>query len=674
MSASRKIEDVFKTTKIWKHFENIVSHEKATATLVSTLTSDAIGILDKIIETFPTYTLHNGQHQLNILNIYEKLLGDRIKDLTDLETAILILSAFYHDIGMVFKKEEKENLELEEYFADFLSENDRAKLDIAENSGLSENTAEWYCRWSHAKRVWIFLDRINEQLIWEGNNFRKALAYVCLSHNEEAKWIKGDELSSNYWSNADLKFCALILRLADLLDFDNTRTPSSLYQFLDLENPKNKSEEASKVEWQKHFASRGFSFDNWTQQDNYEIGFQASPNSPSIEHEIEKFLNYIEKEFHACSSVLQFCSDKWCNFKFPNKINRQNIISQGYTYGDFKFSLDQQQILSLLMGENLYDNKFVCIRELLQNAIDTSRHREFHERSNGNIDFKAQSIEVSTWHDKEGYRWIRIDDYGMGMTFSQISKYFLKVGCSYYNSDEFKVEKLKYKNVDDFTPVSRFGIGILSCFIVANVVEVNTHSVFADGKSNHPIRLSLEGLHNYYVLQTKDDIPSSMPNFDKDENSYRKQKGTSIAIRLNPNNDLPDFDLSHIIDMTLFNPSIDVKLLNKGKKGIYLKNLDPDFTNIESHKIKEDELQKIKEYLKGTEVNIAPEIKKIPISLNKFFSHPNIKGFLYLLELNPNIEWKKNEKHYDEYYYHRYNDICYLRYDDNSKKTKTYCL
>ena len=339
MNTPRKIEDIFKTTKIWKHFESIVSHENAT--LVETLTSDAIGILDKIIETFPTYTLHNGQHQLNILNIYEKILGKRLKELTGLETAILILGAFYHDIGMVFKEEEKANLTYEEYFNDFLSENDKAKLDMAENSGLSNCTAEWYCRWSHAKRVWIFLDRINEKLIWEGNNFREALAYVCLSHNENAKWIKGDELSSNYWKSTDLKFCALILRIADLLDFDNTRTPSSLYQFLDLENPKNKSEEISKIEWQKHFASQGFSFDNWNQQDNYEIEFQASPKSPSIQHEIVEFLNYIEKELQECSSILQFCSKKWCNFKFPDKISRENIISQGYTFGDFKFSLDQ---------------------------------------------------------------------------------------------------------------------------------------------------------------------------------------------------------------------------------------------------------------------------------------------------------------------------------------------
>jgi hypothetical protein len=646
MSNPKKISDIFKETKIWKHFESIASTEKIA--LIEDIADYAIGILDKIIETFPTYTMHNGQHQLNILNIYEKILGEKLKDLTNLEAAILILGAFYHDIGMVFKKEEKENLASERDFKDFLSENNKAKLDMAENRGIiSDSTAEWYCRWSHAKRVWIFLNKIDEKLIWERNNFRKELAYVCLSHNEKAEFIKEETLSSNYWNNADLKFCALILRLADLLDFDNTRTPSSLYQFLDLENPKNKNEEKSKLEWQKHFASRGFVFDNWNESNNYEIGFQASPKSPSIEKEIRLFLNYIENELLECNSILQFCSDRWRNFKFPDKINRQNIISQGYTYGDFKFSLDQQQILSLLMGENLYDNKFVCIRELLQNAIDTSRHREFYERNNGNVSYKAKPIEVSTWHDKEGYRWIRVDDYGMGMTYSQISKYFLKVGNSYYNSDEFKIEKIKYKNANDFAPISQFGIGILSCFIVANVVEVNTHSMFADEKINHPIRLSLKGMSNYFVLQTKDDIASAMPKSDGEEKDYRKEKGTSIAIRLNPNNDLHNFNLSRIMNEILFNPPIDIVLLNEGKKGIYLKDLDINSTKKESHKITGNDLKKIKEYIKGTEIkDIAPEIEKILISLNNTYSHPDIKGFLYLFRLNLNVEFRNNHSNH----------------------------
>lgn len=649
MGTLKEMQDIYKETQIWKHFVSITKPNTDKQTFVFNLIKDASSILDRIIETFPTYTLHNGQHQLNILNLYEKLLGTKIDNLTDLETAILILSAFYHDIGMVFNNLENEDLKEEQYFSDFLAANDLAKLSIAEDKCISPITAEWYCRWSHAKRVWKYLDTINDKLFWEGNNIRKELAEVCLSHNEKTEYIKDNYISSNSWNKSDLKFCAIILRLADILDFDDTRTPRSIYDFLNLDDPNNKNEQLSQREWQKHFASRGFTFDKWNQDNNYTIDFQAAPKNPSIEHDILEFLNYIEKEFKECSSILRFCSDRWKDFKLPEKIDRQNIKSQGYTFGDFKFSLDQKHVLSLLMGENLYESQYVFIRELLQNAIDTSRHRKFYENSKGNMNFTSNQINVSTWYDSDGYRWIRVDDFGMGMTFSQISKYFLKVGSSYYNSDEFKVEKLSYSNKkDDFLPVSRFGIGILSCFIVGDIVEVNTKSIFSNKRDIHPLRLSLKGMYNYYVLQTDKDIPSEMPSCSREQNAYRKDIGTSIAIRIKPNYDLPDFDLSKILDSILFNPEVTVNLIDKGKKGRYLNGLDRDNIDIIKHTLNSNEINKITDFIRGLNIlSINPVIRIIPINLNRVYSHPNITGFLYIFLLEPNIV-KNNNYHNDD--------------------------
>ncbi|GGG16798.1 hypothetical protein GCM10011344_16730 [Dokdonia pacifica] len=665
MGTPTKTIDLYKQTKIWKHFIKVTKKSPEKQTLVEELVDDAIGILDKISETFPTYTLHNGQHQLNILNLFEKLLGKRMKDVHALEAAILILSAFYHDIGMVFSKEEKEDLKNETYFNDFLAQNNRAKLNIEEDNGISDATAEWYCRWSHAKRVWKYLEPLDAKLEWEGTPLREALANVCLSHNETTDWIKEDTLDHNFWGCADLKFCAILLRLADVLDFDDTRTPAYLFQFLGLDNPTTRGEEISQQEWQKHIASRGFSFDAWNEDHNYTITYKANPTSPAIEQDIRNFLSYIERELHQCGSVLNFCSDRWKNFKLPNTIDKKNIKSKGYTFGDFKFSLDQEQVLSLLMGESLYDDKFVCIRELLQNAIDTSRHRKFYEQNNGNPDFEPQAIDIDTWYDNEGYRWIRIDDYGMGMTHEQISKYFLKVGNSYYNSDEFKVEKLRYKKANtDFTPVSRFGIGILSCFIVADIVEINTRSIQTDNKKKYPIRLSLKGLHNYYVLQTNKDLPSSIPNRDGLQKGYRKKTGTSLALRIQPNNDLPSFNLSTILDKTLFNPFVKINLIGKGEKGRYLQSINLNNLPILEYQMPSTDIKEIKEFLsRNSHINIKklnPEIRVTPISLSRTFDHPNIKGLLYFITLTPNIEFEEGSNEYNK-------DLLSLKYSQNLK-------
>lgn len=627
METAVRMQDVYKTTEIWKCFLNKADDRKRI--LIGELVDNAHSLMDRCYETFPTYTLHNGQHPLNILNLYARLLGEKVQDLTDLEAAILILSAFYHDIGMVVQPSEKEDIGKEENFERFLENNPSAKLKIIKSGEISADIIEWYCRWCHAERVWKFLDPLNDKLVWEGNHFRKALAEVCLSHNQSCEYIKGDPLQTDYWGNTDLKFCAILLRLADILDFDETRAPESLYRYLKLDQPVTEGERMSQQEWQKHADSKGFDFCHRSQEHHYMLKYRANPSNPSVEYDIRFFLDQIEQELRECISILRFCSDRWKDFKLPEKIDRKQIVSQGYTFGNFKFTLDQKQILNLLMGENLYSYEYVFIRELLQNAIDTSRHRKFYEVSKGEKDFRPRPIQVTTWHDPEGFRWVRVDDFGMGMTVAQISDFFLKVGKSYYNSAEFEIEKLTYQNGgSDFTPVSRFGIGILSSFICGDIVEVNTKSVYTNQKNIFPVRLSLRGIDDYYILQTEKELPNAMPSIKGEEKNYRDEYGTSVAVRIRPNYDLPDFDLKQLLNKVLFNPEVEVRLGNGEEQGRYLKGMKVNELREECFSLPEAELVKIRSFAGKPELKL--KIHKYPLSLTKEYVNPNIKGLLYL--------------------------------------------
>lgn len=634
MEAAGRMQDVYQTTEIWKSFFNKADEEKRV--LVKKMIDHAHSLLDRYSKAFPTYTLHNGQHQLNVLNLYADLLGEKVQDLTALESAILILSAFYHDIGMVYEPSEKGNIREEENFIRFLENNPSAKLKTMKSGELTADIIEWYCRWCHAERVWVFLNPLDTELVWDGNHFREALAEVCLSHNESCEYIKGNTLPIDYWGNTDLKFCAILLRLADLLDFDKTRAPESLYLYLKLDRPRTEGERMSQQEWQKHAASKGFDFCDRSQNNHYTLKFRATPTEPSVEYNIRCFLDQIEQELRECISILRFCSDRWKDFKLPEKIDRKQILSQGYEFGDFKFTLDQKQILNLLMGENLYADEYVFIRELLQNAIDTSRHRKFYEVSKGLRDFKPQAIQVTSWHDSEGFHWVRVDDFGMGMTVAQISDFFLKVGKSYYNSVEFEIEKLTYQNGGgDFTPVSRFGIGILSCFICGDVVEVNTKSVHTNRKDIFPVRLSLRGIDDYYVLQTGKNLPDLMPSVKGGENAYRNEYGTSVAVRIRPNYDLPDFDLKQLLNKVLFNPEVEVRLGNGEEQGRYLKDIKVNELQEECFDLPEAELAKVRNFV--GKPNLKLNIHKYPLSLTKEYVNPDIKGLLYLFMVELNL-------------------------------------
>ena len=65
-------------------------------------------------------------------------------------------------------------------------------------------------------------------------------------------------------------------------------------------------------------------------------------------------------------------------------------------------------------------------------------------------------------------RILTVEDNGTGMTQQIIENHLLKVGASRYQDPQFQ------KEYPDFSPISRFGIGVLSCFMIADDVEIVT--------------------------------------------------------------------------------------------------------------------------------------------------------------------------------------------------------
>lgn len=71
-------------------------------------------------------------------------------------------------------------------------------------------------------------------------------------HGEDwSELCNNQELEYLHVNDADPTFRVLLLRLTDLLDFDETRAPRVLYGYV-------KDNEKSHAEWDKHQASAGF--------------------------------------------------------------------------------------------------------------------------------------------------------------------------------------------------------------------------------------------------------------------------------------------------------------------------------------------------------------------------------------------------------------------------------
>lgn len=475
-----------------------------------------------IIRHMGEYTLHDSDHLFRVLHLMERLLPEgTVHQLSPPELLLLILSAFFHDIGMapdedevrVWKgvpEDELPSLTPEQYrklrgeFESFRSSRpatahkiatlhdrgEHAQAELLESYEITE-----YIRRTHSDRARsIIEDHWRTRLRYHEADLSLALADICYSHAQDALGLLELDSSLPCGPNlyACLPFVGVVLRLADILDFDGKRTPDVLYAHLGVRHP------VSLREWQKHRAVHA-----WTiTAEPPNVAFAARCKHPAIEAAIRHFCNQIDRELLACSLVLDRMTDNlrtplpdYYKIRLPPRVDRSRISPETdirgnavYQYREVAFELSQQQVVDILMGTKLYGDPRVALRELLQNAIDACKVRR--AMTQAWKDAYEPNIRIQLSCTDSGDTLI-VEDNGVGMDDTIVQDYFSKVGSSYYKSPEFFA--LRAELGMDFVPTSRFGIGVLACFMVAETLEVETKRLTAPQQSASAIRLVIEG-------------------------------------------------------------------------------------------------------------------------------------------------------------------------------------
>lgn len=593
--------------KLWKELEDKARSEDERLPQERKKANDYIESVKKICiygidrsktirDTFPLYTLHDETHIINVVRLMAELLGDYIQKLTRDEVAMLVLAACCHDIGMSYSSKEREDTlndtgRLLRYLEKNKSEFVKAFLHGDGTPKLTENMKQNYLRCIHHERAEELLRKIEWPDVLYGKLLCRDLIAVCQSHGKDISSL--NNLSPT--TTIDLRLCAILLRLADILDFDDTRASQTIYEYNEFVNKNDVASKYSESEWLKHLSSKGFDFQYVEDRRYpYELEYNATSRSMQIEQAIHDYLDWVDEELSGCRQQLHCYTGKHQDFVLPRKVKRR-VESEGYMSGEYRLTLDQGQVMELLVGRNLYQDPAVFVRELLQNAIDAIRTREKLDR-NLPVDWKPQ-INISSWTDSEGYHWFRIEDNGIGMTEEIIREFFLKIGRSYYNSDEFLKAKLRCHADPDYMPISRFGIGILSCFMgdeQTNLVEISTKHFEEGGEMCPSFRMRMSGLSGYYYLASSEDYhePGEMRGRnDSEKKSYLSQAGTVIAVRTNLYQTGKYRGFKEIVDKYVVYPPVPVHY--EGDEGSFDYPTEDEFVNVIHNIQHSDNLQKL---------------------------------------------------------------------------------
>lgn len=133
-----------------------------------------------------------------------------------------------------------------------------------------------------------------------------------------------------------------------------------------------------------------------------------------------------------------------------------------------KFQINLSGIIDLL-SNHLYSSPQVFLRELLQNGVDAIRAREnFEPNYCGNL-----SIEIVNSTIKDEITLV-FSDNGIGLNEDEIHRFLSTIG------ESSKREEL-IDSSNDF--LGKFGIGLLSCFVVSDEIVLLTRSIKPEAKT-----------------------------------------------------------------------------------------------------------------------------------------------------------------------------------------------
>lgn len=516
-------------TRLWQRL-NQGFESSAHASLARTLAEHVAGLckeaedrIRRLPALHPEFTLHDDRHFVRVTELMWLLLGDAASVLNPPEIAILVLSAYFHDQGMVpdasdwttIEKSDDYRLHAQIWTADhpnltsiegqlassLISAEERQSL-IRKHADLLYAMKADFIRKTHGQRSAAIVNDTfgsDPRLAVAGVSVADLLSRLCESHVLHPSEIRPetgfhhDHLVANFRVN--LRYLAVILRLADILDFDRERTPDALFRAIHF------SSEVSVAEWEKHRAVQG-----WTINPDL-IRFDMYFGHPIYERLARSFLDWIDDELVWATEIIRSFpkpfSDDY-SLRVPQRVDRSRVgpKDKRYVYHDLEFTLSRDEIIKLLMTEKLYRSPSLAIRELVQNSLDALRYRRALFAVAG-LEWRHGCVQLEHRLDDHGRDVIQCQDNGVGMDELVITKFLTNVGRSFYRSPFFEQERNRLRaHGADFDPCSRFGIGFMSCFMIGDHIEIETRRDYGPGKAHgRPWKVEINGLSGMVVMR-----------------------------------------------------------------------------------------------------------------------------------------------------------------------------
>lgn len=511
-------------------------------------------LLQITLSSFPTYSKHDESHALSVLNNIEMLLGQEgIAQLTASDCFVLLHTVYIHDIGMCITQQDRKEIVENENFIDMIEELEKSGDETTKKaiktlkcteyeaiSGSDEEKVSYlktlyrakldvyyamlellsaYRRTEHgeksAQRLYEWTlkpEKLGAGFSMAGVPLRIFLAiaksaqmHTCGSFDEIERLPQKDGgYASDYYHP---RFVSVLLMLGDLLDMDNDRFHPMVMELVE------EFSETSRMHYDKHKSIRKLNI---------------SPDVIEIEADCpnQNALRLVRRECDMLVDILRHAGYKWtsiCPDGFKGSLpslKEVNLFLNGQKIPEelvtAQFNISQNKAFSILEGSNLYEERFVFLREFLQNAVDASKmqywldymgtaeyyyehemvEKKTPEQMNQELPLDKYPVEIEMKlqkrDDKEGLKDVRLEDiqqiekgkpgkfeYGILVSVKDFGTGIDKesiTAISKVGSSRIKDKRIIQKMPQWLRPTAEFGVGLQSAFLLADSFKCYTHT------------------------------------------------------------------------------------------------------------------------------------------------------------------------------------------------------
>ena len=367
-----------------------------------------------------------------------------INQMTESDYFVLLCALWVHDAGMgvddKLKKQELNKPEFQEKLSSFKrlyrSQDECWKDYVREKHHL-------FCLYIVEKYIKNKIDK--HFIFWIG---KIAQSHCENNIHDTTKWPKLVSIGNNQQIHPRL--LAVILRLSDILHFNQHRAPDYLLEHRNIKN----------LVSIQHWKSLQI-YADFTISDDICSFHGVTDDDESYWFSVQ-FINAMENELTYCKAQVLPYSDEPFNdpLSFSRVLKRIEVQNFIECKDPPKVKLQSDKILGELLNDSLYSGKPIWFRELLQNSFDACRDIKHINAS------LTPSVKININTEKNMIEFV---DTGIGMTRNVVEDYLLTAGASYWNSPEY-IGTVDYK----VGHVGKFGIGFMSVFGISDDIEIVT--------------------------------------------------------------------------------------------------------------------------------------------------------------------------------------------------------